>query len=207
MVYRSLLPKYQGLFYFTVWIPCLLECFSKQAKMPLHFHSFFGLPLPAQLLHSHWLFYWEINMMALSAFLRSSMISFLQFSSVQSLSHVRLSATTWIAACQASLSITNSQSSLRLTVHRVSDAIQPSHPLSSPSPPALSLSQHQGLFQWISSSHQVAKVLELSASAPVLPMNFKDWIFIFIICPSLSFSNCQLAAIPFFFSQYFKIEI
>ena len=45
-------------------------------------------------------------------------------------------------------------------VRWVSDAIQPSHPLSSPSLPALSLSQHQGLFQWISSSHQVAKVLE-----------------------------------------------
>ena len=45
-------------------------------------------------------------------------------------------------------------------VHWVSDAIQPSHPLSSPSPPAFSLSQHQGLFQWVSSSHQVAKVLE-----------------------------------------------
>ena len=44
-------------------------------------------------------------------------------------------------------------------VHCVSDAIQPSHPLSSPSP-AFDLSQHQGLFQWISSSHQVAKVLE-----------------------------------------------
>ena len=45
-------------------------------------------------------------------------------------------------------------------VHRVGHAIQPSHPLSSPSPPAFNLSQHQGLFQWIS-SHQVAKVLEL----------------------------------------------
>ena len=45
-------------------------------------------------------------------------------------------------------------------VHRVSDAIQPSHPLSSPFPPALNLSQHQGLFKWVSSSHQVAKVLE-----------------------------------------------
>ena len=44
-------------------------------------------------------------------------------------------------------------------VHRVSDAIQPSHPLSSPSPPVFSLSQHQGLFQWVSSSHQVAKLL------------------------------------------------
>ena len=45
-------------------------------------------------------------------------------------------------------------------VHWVSDAIQPSHPLSFPSPPALNLSQHQGLFQWVSSLHQVAKVLE-----------------------------------------------
>ena len=45
-------------------------------------------------------------------------------------------------------------------VHWVSDAIQPSHPLSSPSPPAFSLSQHQGLFKWVSSLHQVAKVLE-----------------------------------------------
>ena len=46
-------------------------------------------------------------------------------------------------------------------VHRIGDAIQPSHPLSSPSPPAFNLSQHQGLFQLVSSSHQVAKVLEL----------------------------------------------
>ena len=46
-------------------------------------------------------------------------------------------------------------------VHWVSDAIQPSHPLSSPSPPAFNLSQHRGLFKWVSSSHQVAKVLEL----------------------------------------------
>ena len=46
-------------------------------------------------------------------------------------------------------------------IHWVSDAIQPSHPLSSPSPPAFSLSQHQGLFKWVTSSHQIAKVLEL----------------------------------------------
>ena len=45
-------------------------------------------------------------------------------------------------------------------VHRVDDAIQPSHPLLSPSPPILNLSQHQGLFKWVSSSHQVAKVLK-----------------------------------------------
>ena len=45
-------------------------------------------------------------------------------------------------------------------VHWVGDAIQPSHPLPSPSPPALNLSQHQGLFKWVSSLYQVAKVLE-----------------------------------------------
>ena len=182
-----------------------------------------------------------------------------QFSSVQSLSPVRLFVTPWIAALQASLSITNSQSSLRLTsiesvmpsshlilcrpllllppippsirvfsnkstlrmrwpqywsfsfsiipskvipglisfrmdwldllavqrtlksllhhqllelaqthVHRGSDAIQPSHPLSSTSPPSFSLSQHQSLFQWVSSLNQVAKVLELQSF---------EWIF------------------------------
>ena len=48
----------------------------------------------------------------------------------------------------------------RTHVYWLGDAIQPSYPLSSPSSPALNLSQHQGLFQWVSSSHQVAKVLE-----------------------------------------------
>ena len=45
-------------------------------------------------------------------------------------------------------------------IHWVSDAIQPSHPLSSPSPPASNPSQHQSLFQWVNSSHEVAKILE-----------------------------------------------
>ena len=53
--------------------------------------------------------------------------------------------------------------------------IQPSYPLSSPSPPAFNLSQHQGLFKWVSSSHQVAKVLRVSASTSVLPVNTQDW--------------------------------
>ena len=57
-------------------------------------------------------------------------------------------------------------------VYWVSDAIQPSHPLLSPSPPAFNLSQHQGLFQWVSSSHQVAKVLEFQ-----LQHNSFQWIF------------------------------
>ena len=82
------------------------------------------------------------------------------FSSVQSLSRVRIFATPWFAAHQASLSITNSRSLLKTHAHWVGDAIQPSHPLSSPSPPALNPSQHQGLFRWVKSSHEVAKVLE-----------------------------------------------
>ena len=57
----------------------------------------------------------------------------------------------------------------------VSDAIQPAHPLSSPSPPAFNLSQHQCLFQSVSSSNQVAKLLEFPASTSVLPMNIQGW--------------------------------
>ena len=56
-----------------------------------------------------------------------------------------------------------------------SDFIQPFHLLLTPSPPALNLSQHQGLFQWVSSLHQVTKVLELSASALDLPMSIQGW--------------------------------
>ena len=55
-------------------------------------------------------------------------------------------------------------------VHRVSDAIQPSHPLSSPSPLAPNPSQHQSLFQWVNSSHEVAKVLEFQ-----LPKKSQGW--------------------------------
>ena len=57
-------------------------------------------------------------------------------------------------------------------VHWVGDVIQPSHPLSSPSPPAFNLSQHQGLFKWVSSLHQVAKVLEFQ-----LQHQSFQWIF------------------------------
>jgi len=82
-----------------------------------------------------------------------------QFSSVHSLSHVQLFATPWIAVCQASLSITNSRSSRKLMSI---ESVMPSshlilcHPLLllPPVPPRISL------FQWVNSSHEVAKVLE-----------------------------------------------
>ena len=68
------------------------------------------------------------------------------FGSIQLFSQVQLFETPWTAACQVFPSVTNSQSLLKLMSIRVSDVIQPSHPLSSPSP-AFNLSQHEGLFQ------------------------------------------------------------
>ena len=83
---------------------------------------------------------------------------FLQFSSVQSLSHVRLSRPHEPQHARPPCP--------------VGDAIQPSHPLLSASPPAFNLSQHQGLFQWVNSSHKVAKVLKLQ-----LQHQCFQWIF------------------------------
>ena len=60
----------------------------------------------------------------------------------------------------------------QIHVHCVSDTLQPSHPLLPRSPPALNVSQHHGLFQWVGSSHQVAKVLELQ-----LQQQSFQWIF------------------------------
>ena len=75
---------------------------------------------------------------------------------IQSLSCVQLFVAPWTAAppCPSPTPGVHSD------VHRVSDAIQPSHPLSSPFPPAPNPSQHQSLFQWVNSSHEVDKVLE-----------------------------------------------
>ena len=78
-----------------------------------------------------------------------------QFSSVQSLSRVRLFATPWITARQASLSIANSRSSLKLM--SIGSVMPSSHLILCPAP---NPSQHQSLFQWVNSSHEVAKVLE-----------------------------------------------
>ena len=94
---------------------------------------------------------------------------------VQSLSQVRLFATPWTAARQASFNISLAQTH----VHWVSDAIQPSHPLSSPTPPAFDLSQHQNWMSPFFSSG--GQSIGASASASVFPMNIQlisfriDW--------------------------------
>ena len=80
------------------------------------------------------------------------------------LSHIWLFATPWTAAHQASLSFTISLSFLKFMSIKSVITIQPSHRLSPPSPLALSFSQHQGLFQWVSYLHQVAKYWSFSIS-------------------------------------------
>ena len=90
---------------------------------------------------------------------------------IQLLSRVCLFVTPWTAAYQAFLSFTISKSLLECMSFESSDAIQPSHPLLSPSL-TFSLSQHQGLFQWVSSSYQVAKAMEFQ-----LQHQSFQWIF------------------------------
>ena len=91
-------------------------------------------------------------------FLVCSSISSVQFSSV-----AHLCRTLWDPMNRSTPGLPVHHQLTEFTqthVHRVSDAIQPSHPLSSPSPPAPKPFLHQGLFQWVNSSHQVAKILE-----------------------------------------------
>ena len=95
-------------------------------------------------------------------------------------------------------------------VHWVTDAIQPSHPLLSPSPPTFNLSQHQGLFKWVSSSHQVAKVLEFQLRHQSFPMKIQDWFplgrsgWISLQSKELSrvFSNTTFQKHQFFSAQF-----
>ena len=88
----------------------------------------------------------------------------------------------------------------QIHVHWVGDAIQPSHPLSSPFPPAFSLSQHQGLFKWVSSSHKVAKVLEFQphhqSSQWVFRVDFlSDWL---VWCPCSTSDSQESSPTPQF---------
>ena len=87
-------------------------------------------------------------------------------------------------------------------VHRVSDAIQPSHPLSFPSPPTLNPSQHQSLFQWANSSHEVAKVLEFQLQHQtfqwIFPLGWTGWFSLQSKRLSRIFSNTTVQKHQFF---------
>ena len=112
-------------------------------------------------------------------------------SSLQSLSHVWLFANPWTAARQASLSITNSWSPPKpMSIELVMPSKRSqrsSYPLSSPSPPVLNLSQYQGLFQWVSSSHQWPKYwsfsfnISPSSEHPGLISFRMDWLDLFVV--------------------------
>ena len=117
------------------------------------------MPLPSNLKS----FYWEI----LEFIQFRELLEFSQFSSItQSCPTLRDPMNRSTPGLSVHHQLPESNQTL---VHRVGDAIQPSHPLSSPSP-TFNFSQHQGLFKWVSSLHQVAKVLEFQ-----LPMNIQDW--------------------------------
>ena len=151
--------------YSSVWCPAL-ACHCQLGYIPLKIHMLkFYLPVPLIVFLFGDSLYRGCNKISLyrsenNIRVGPNQIGLMSlFSSVQLLSHVSLFATPWTAAHQASLSITNSGAYSNSCPLSWCDAIQPSHPLSSPSP-ALYLSQHQGLFKSVSSSHQVAKELE-----------------------------------------------
>ena len=126
---------------------------------------------------------------------------------VQLLSHVQLFATPWTAAWRG-FPVHNQLPELAQTHVWVSDAIQPSHPLSTLSLPAFNLSQHQGLFQWVSSSHQVATVLELQLQHQSFqwvfswsPLGWTCWIALQSKRLSRVFSNTTIKKYQFFSAQ------
>ena len=153
----------------------------------------------------------------------SSVIVFLSISPfmaivVQLLSHVQLFVNPWNVACPAGFPVLHHLPEFAQThVHWVSDAIQPFCPLSPPSPLALNLSQHQGLFQWVSSSHQVAKVLELQLQHQSIQWIFRvsfriDWFNLLVAqwtlksSPAPQFKALILQSLAFFLVQLTSIH-
>ena len=151
----------------SAWVVCRaprcldVDCPDQVCHLPVH-------PLLSRDVHTAW----PLGPEALRRDLFSGMqcAVLISFVVVQSLSCVWLFATPWIAAHQTSLCYIPEFAQTH--VHWVSDVIQPSHPLSCCTPLALNLSQHQSLFQWVSSSHQVTNVSELH-----LQHQFIQWIF------------------------------
>ena len=147
------------------------------------FHIFFLWGMNHRLLYLLWTKLMHILIVSVSQSIIYTYINMdlILISSVQSLSHFLKSDFLWPHGLQHARPPCPSPTPepTQTHVHWINDAIQPSHPLSSPSPPAPNPSQHQGLFQWVSSSHQVAKVLELQFQHQSF-----QWIFIgtFPIC-------------------------
>ena len=132
---------------------------------------------------------------------------------VQLLSHGWLFATPWTATCQASRSFTISQSLLKFMSIESTNAIQLSYPWSPLSPPAFSISRHQGLYQSVSSSYQVAKVLELKLQHQSFQWTLRtDFLYNWLVwspccprdsqdsSPTLQFKNINSLVLSFLYS-------
>ena len=140
-----------------LFIPAVYGKFPKKAISQIKEVS---VLIVGRFLNTNYISLIGIRLFRLPTSLCGDILVYFSSSSVQSLSRVRLFATPWTAACHH-LPVHHQLPEFTQThILWVIDAIQPSHPLSSPSPPALNLSQHQGLFQWVNSLHEVAKVLE-----------------------------------------------
>ena len=125
----------------------------------------------------------------------------------QSLNHVQLFATPWTCSTPGLPVHHQLPEYTQSHAHWVSDAIQPSHPLSSHSPPAFNLSEHQGLFQWVSSSHQVAQVLEFQLQyQDWFPLGWTGWISLQSKGLSTVFSNTTVQLVVQFFGTQLSLE-
>ena len=112
--------------------------------------------------------------------------------SVQSLNHVQLFATPWTCSTPGLPVRHQLPEFTQSHAHWVSDAIQPSHPLSSPSLPTFNLSQHQGLFKWVRSLHQVAKILEFQLQHESFQWIFRtDFLYDWLVGSPYSPRDCQ----------------
>ena len=140
-MYKSLLSRQN----------CCLSCLSKSGK--IKWIVYVHLP------HAHSR-EWKKKIFDRQIAISKIHFCIIQFSSVQSLSRVRLFANLMNSSTPGLPVHHQLPESTQTHVQWVGDAIQPFHPLSSPSPPAPNPSQHQSLFQWVSSLHEVAKVLE-----------------------------------------------
>ena len=138
-----------------------------------------------------------------------SLVSFHLLVVVQSLGGVWLFVTPWTAACQASLSFTISKSLLKLMsspwCHSTISSLLP------PSPPAFNLFQHQGLFQWVGSSYQVAKVWELQHQSLqwIFRTDFlKEWL-VWSPCSPRDSQESSLTpkALIFWHSAFFRFQL
>ena len=131
---------------------CPWDCPVKNTGVGCHFLLQGILPTQGLNLHLLQLLHWQVDTLALSH------LSSVQFSSVAQFCPTLYDP---MNCSTPGLPVHHQLAEFTQThVHQVGDAIQPSHPLSSPSPPAPNPSQHQGLCQWVNSSHEVAKVLE-----------------------------------------------